>query len=206
MYKYSLLIRITHRDAKCQRWTDWLKGHSGLNTAAPLFTSCTITPKDWCTYVCPMHIHLTVISLGNLIPSQNVGGCVHISHSLYSWFCDIYILSLSFAVLSTLPILILDNEQLWGKFKNICQKNISLIVFPLLLISLSKFRFTTLFYMFLGLMIMNVSQLPLCLVHGKMYRIYNLKWHMYQPVTVLHNYNLHQREEKLWPSGQGRLE
>jgi len=45
---------------------------------------------------------------------------------------DIYILSLSFAMLSTLPILILDNEQFEEKFKDICQKNISLIVLPLL--------------------------------------------------------------------------
>jgi hypothetical protein len=49
-------------------------------------------------------------------------------------------------MLSALPILILDNEQFGGKFKDICQKNISFIVFPLLQISLSKFRFTTLFF------------------------------------------------------------
>ena len=96
--------------------------------------------------LCPVHIHLTVISLGDLIPSQNVGGCVHIFHYLYSWFCDIYILSLLFAILSTVPILILDNEQFWGKFKDICQKTVSFIVFPLLHISLRNFRFTTLFF------------------------------------------------------------
>ena len=49
-------------------------------------------------------------------------------------------------MLSTLPILILDNEQFEEKFKDICQKNISLIVLPLLWISLRKFRFTTLFF------------------------------------------------------------
>jgi hypothetical protein len=127
VYKYSLLIQMTHWDAKFQRWTDSLKG---------LMYVC----------LCPVHIHLTVISLGDLIPSQNVGGCVHIFHFLYSLFCDIYILSLSFAVLSTLPILILDNEQFWGKFKDICQKTISFFVFPLLQISLRNFRFMTLFF------------------------------------------------------------
>jgi len=49
-------------------------------------------------------------------------------------------------MLSALSILILDNEQFGGKFKDSCQKNISFIVFPLLRISLRKFRFTTLIF------------------------------------------------------------
>jgi hypothetical protein len=141
-----LLIRITHRDAKCQRWrfierTQWLE-----HCCVFIYILHHNTKGLMYICLCPVHIQLTVISLGDLIPSHNVGGCVHIFHSLYSLFCDIYILSQSSAVLSTLPILILDNEQFWGKFKDICQKNISFIVFPLLRISLRKFRFSTLFF------------------------------------------------------------
>jgi hypothetical protein len=68
-------------------------------------------------------------------------------------------------MLSTLPVLIIDSGHFGGKFKDVCQKNISFTEFPHAL-NLNK-TVQVYFFMF--------AQLSMCLVHGKMYRMRNLK-------------------------------